>query len=195
MDLSDLMEQAAEDGRHVPTDDELKSIAQLAEEQVFLESKLAQQTAELAATQEQLNKVQQFDLPGALERLGMSQFKLTDGSFITIKEDTYAGITEENKPKAFAWLKSTGNDGIIKNEFKVPFGKGQDEEAAALAKALDTFGCSYTNNRSVHPQTLKAFVKSRLENGEPVPTDIFSIHTKKMATIGYPKVSKKSLQK
>lgn len=188
MDLSDLMEQASEDAFHAPTDAEISSIVSLAEEQLRLESLLAEQTAELALTQESLNKIQQFDLPSALERLGMAQFKLVDGSFVTVKEEIYAGITEENKPKAFAWLKATKNDGIIKNEIKVPFGKGQDDEAELLIVALNKFGFSYTNNKSVHPQTLKAFVKGRLENAEPVPTDIFSVHTKKIATIGTPKV-------
>jgi hypothetical protein len=115
---------------------------------------------------------------------------LLDKSTVRIKEDVYAGITEENREAAFEWLETTDNDGIIKNEVKCAFGKGQDEQAKQLLELLEKNGHSFTNTRNVHPQTLKAFVREQLKEGLPIPTDLFSVHVKKVAEITAPKRKK-----
>ena len=203
MDLSQMMaEDSAKQAIKAPTDEALRTVSDLANKQISLEStyeeaivyqllKMEPSVLELEEAlkrkKEELAKIKEFDLPNALESIGMTEFKLTDDTKVTVKEEVYAGITDENREGAFKWLYDTGNDGIIKNEVKCPFGKGQDGSARELVELLTLQGYSFTNSRTVHPQTLKAFVRGQLEDGKPIPTDVFSIHVKKIATIKQPK--------
>lgn len=188
MDLSQLMaDDSAKQAVRLPSDDELKTVGELANEQLRLEKSLAEQELLLKELKEQLTQVREFSLPAALEAFGMTSVTLRDGSKINIKQDVYAGITEENREAAFEWLEATDNDGLIKNEVKLPFGKGQDAEASKLTELLSSQGYSFINSRTVHPQTLKAFIRKQLEDGLPVPMDIFSVHVKNIASITLPK--------
>ena len=185
--LQGMMEEDARQTTRLPNDDELRTVSDLANEQLRLEALVKEQEQYLAETKLKLTKVRELDLPAALESFGLTSITLLDKSKVTIKEDVYAVITEENRPAAFEWLEATDNGGIIKNEVKCPFGKGQDEEAQKLTELLSSQGYSFTNSRTVHPQTLKAFVRNQLAEGLPVPTDIFSIHIKRVATIELPR--------
>lgn len=188
MDLTKLMaEDSARKEVHLPSDDELQTVGELANKQLMLEEKVAKAKQDLKDLEDQLTNVREVALPKALESYGLTSVTLLDKSRIIIKEQVHAGITEDNREAAFEWLEATDNDGIIKNEIKCPFGKGQDAEAKKLADLLASNGYSFTNSKSVHPQTLKAFVRQQLENGLPVPTDVFSIHIQTIAVIELPK--------
>jgi hypothetical protein len=185
--LQEMASDAAEQAMRLPSDDGLRIVADLANEQLRLQQLVCEQEAALNDLKEQLTEVSEVDLPSALEALGVASVTLSDGGCITIKESVFAGITEKNKEAAFEWLEATDNDGIINNAVECNFGKGQDSEAQRLTELLSSQGYSYTNTRSVNSQTLKAFVRKQLEEGLPIPVDVFSIHVKKTALIGLPK--------
>ena len=174
----------------LPDDNSLSSLRELAEQQLLLEKYVEQKELELVNLKERLTDVREIKIPELLDMLGISEIRLSDSSRLTLKREVFAGITKENQEAAFAWLKKTNNDGIIKNEIKCPFGKGQDEAATKLTNLLNSYGFSFTNTRNVHPQTLKAFVRKQLEGGENISTEfltIFSVHEKKIAKIEQPK--------
>lgn len=185
--LQEMASDAAEQAMRLPSDDGLRIVADLANEQLRLQQLVCEQEAALKDLKEQLTKVSEVDLPSALEALGVASITLSDGGCVTMKESVFAGITEKNKEAAFEWLEATDNDGIINNVVGCNFGKGQDSEAQRLTELLSSQGYSYTNTRSVNSQTLKAFVRKQLEEGLPIPVDVFSIHVKKTALIGLPK--------
>ena len=186
--LQEMMGDAAEQAMRLPSDDGLRIVADLVNEQLRLEQLVADQELALRDLKSQLMKVSEVDLPSALEALGVASVTLSNGGgCVTIKESVFAGIAEKNKEAAFDWLEATDNDGIIDNAVECNFGKGQDSEAQKLTELLSSQGYSFTNSRSVHPQTLKAFVRKQLEEGLPIPVDVFSIHVKKTALIGLPK--------
>ena len=188
MDLSSMMaSDATTKELRVPTNEELQTVQELVDEQLALERSFQQAEETLRQVKEQLALVREFKLPNALELFGLKVLGLANGAKVTIKEDVYAAITEENREAAFEWLEATDNDGIIKNEVKCPFGKGQDEEAKALTQLLQEHGYSFSNSRSIHTQTLKAFCQNQMQAGLPIPTDIFSIHPKRTAVIELPK--------
>lgn len=185
MSLIDEMEQDSTElaGFQTLTDADIASVGQLARDQIRLEKELEEAEEDLKKAKEALAKVKDVELPNALKKFGLSEIKLTDGSSVTIKEEIYTGITEQNQAAAFDWLTKTGNEGLIKNEVKSTFGKGQEQAAKEYVTLLTDRGFSFTNKKSVHPMTLKSFVKHRLEAGEEVPVDIFSLHVKKVATV------------
>lgn len=189
--LQEMASDAAEQAMRLPSDEGLKTVASLANEQLRLQTLVCEQEAALKDLKEQLTKVSEVDLPAALETLGVASVTLSDGGgTVFIKESVFAGITEERREAALEWLEATDNDGIIRSTVECDFGKGQDAEAQRLTELLSSQGYSYVSSRSVHPQTLRAFVRKQLEEGLPIPMDTFSVHVKKTAIIGLPKKSK-----
>lgn len=134
---------------------------------------LAEQATEAAETalkeaKERERLLREETLPGMLNELGVENLTLLDGSAISMKQEVYCSITEEKKAEAFKWIEDNGFGGIIKTVVSVPFGKGEIEKAMDLLVALEEMDIpSGYIDRSVHAQTLKAFVKERLgEMGE-----------------------------
>ena len=95
--LQEMASDAAEQAMRLPSDDGLRIVADLANEQLRLEQLVADQELALKDLKSQLTKVSEVDLPSALEALGVASVTLSDGGCITIKESVFAGITEKNK--------------------------------------------------------------------------------------------------
>lgn len=190
--MSDLFDEMLQDaaqmvGVPVPRDEDLQTIASLVDEQLALEEEIAMTEELLKEKKEELRVVQRTKLPTALSRFNLSEFKLTDGSIVSVKEEVRAGITSEKHDEAMRWLEETGHDDIIKNEVSLSFGKGQDADTKQLLDVLNERGYSYENRRSVHPMTLKAFVGEQIRSGHPVPIDTFSVFIEKVAKIKVPR--------
>ena len=187
-DIASLMaEDAAEQGVRIPRDEKLANVADLANEQLRLEAAVVEQEKVLKELREALANVQEFELPNALEALGLASVSLKDGSRVSVKENVHTSIKEENKAACFEWCLATGNDGLIKNEIKLPFGKNQDADADEAAAFLTEKGYSFTQAKSIHPSTLKAFVTHSLEDGLPIPMDLFSVFIQKTSRVERPK--------
>lgn len=168
----------------------LQLLARLANESKELEASIQTKSVDLAEDQSKLDALLRKRIPEIMKELGMEEFKLTDGSKVSVKADVKCAITEANKPKAFEWLETTNNDGIIKTKVGVDFGKGEMEEAKKAVDALHDIGLAATMDRAVHPATLKSFVKEMLENGVNIPIDVFGIFEFTVAKITLPKVGK-----
>lgn len=159
------------------TDAEYAMVSGLAVKQVALEKELVKLVEDLEKKQAELNKVRDHDLPNALMEVGLSEVTLKSGHKISIKREAYVSITEERKDECFAWLRKNGHGAIIKNLIFAEFGKGEDENAIEAAKALADAGFKPQQKESVHPMTLKAFVKEveekMAEQGKEFPHEMF----------------------
>lgn len=159
------------------TNEHLAMITALAEKQIMIEDWIKKREDELKVAKEELRKVSEVAIPNAMAEVGMTEFKLVDGSKITIKQEIYASIPADNKEPAFNWLRRTGNEGLIKNVISCQFGKGEDAEAMAAAQALVELGLRPEQQQTVHPMTLKAFLKEQMEKGVDVPLTDFGAYT------------------
>lgn len=168
----------------------LQLLARLANESKQLEAEINAESVALEEKNARQAKLLRVRIPEIMKTLGMEEFKLTDGSKIGIKADVKCGITEANKPAAFEWLEANEFDGIIKTNVGVDFGKGEIEDARKAVEALEAIGAHPTMARNVHPATLKSFVKERLEKGDNIPIDTFSIFEFTVAKITLPKAAK-----
>jgi len=168
----------------------LELLTRLAKEQVDLEAEIASDLVLMEEKNAKLFKLQRVRIPELMGTLGISEFKLTDGSLISVKEDVKANITADHKPAAFAWLVEHNFDGIIKTNVAVAFGKGEMGKAKEAMAILEKAGFSGAMDQSVHPATLKSFVKERLEKGDNIPIDTFGIFEFKQAKIKLPKSKK-----
>lgn len=168
----------------------LELLARLAHESTELEREIIADTVALEEKNSKLMGLLRKRIPEIMKTLGMEEFKLTDGSVVSVKSDVKCGITEANKPAAFAWLEEKNFDGIIKTKVNTEFGKGEMESAKAALKLLEESGFHGTMDRSVHPATLKSFVKEQLENGTNIPIETFGIFEFEIAKIKLPKAKK-----
>ena len=163
--------------------DDLKSVAAIARTIASKEEQLAQLEAQVKETKKELLKLTDEDLPGLLHEMGLAKFALEDGSEVSVKPTYGASIKVDNREAAFEWLRTNGYDDIIKNSVSCSFGRGEDELAAQFSRMAAEQGYVPENKTEVHPQTLKAWVKERVETGEEFPMELFGAYVGQRAYI------------
>ena len=141
----------------------------------------------LRKLKEQYRRLSEEDLPQKMAELGMQDLRLEDGSRITIDMFYATRINKNNRDAAHEWLRQQGHGDIIKNQVSVSFGKGEDETALETMTLLEKEGLFPDQKESVHPSTLKAFVKERIESGDnaftPDTQKLFSVYQGKRTKI------------
>lgn len=173
-----------------PAPASLAELAKVAKESVDLETEINKDVVALEEKNAKLAKMRRVVIPEMMATLGMEEFKLTDGSTVSVKSDIKCGISEANKPAAYSWLEANNFDGIVKTNVKAEFGKGEMEDAKKALEALEAAGVHGSLDRSIHPATLKSFVKEQLEAGMNIPMETFGVFEFKEAKIKLPKVRK-----
>lgn len=126
----------------------------------------------LKTLKQQRQKLTMERIPLLMDEMGMSRVDV-DGVTVYRKMIISASISEENKDAAFGWLRQNGLDDIIKNDVTVSFGKGQDNQAKNAVGILQEQGFDPEIKTHIHPMTLKAFVKERVEGSKPINLDLF----------------------
>ena len=163
----------------------LKNVASIARQIRDEEEYIASLDKDLKKAKKNLLKLTDEELPTLLQEMGLSEFKLDDGSQVTIKQTYGASILVDNRPTAYQWLRDNGYGDLIKNIVSCEFGMGEDQKAEDFRDTAKQKGFQVEQNTSVHPQTLKAFVKERCEKGEEFPMELFG------AFIGHRAIIKK----
>lgn len=123
-------------------------------------------------------------LPDMLKVLGLKDLTLASGAKIALYDIISASITDDNREEAHAWLRNNNHGDIIKNNVTISFGKGEDDYADRIradllrmrTEGFIKFG-DLVQKEAVHPQTLKAFVKGQLGEGNKFPGETFKLYT------------------
>jgi len=164
---------------------DLQRVVALGELLVARRKAMAEVEEELSILKADVLKIEREDMPNLMAEVGLQEIKLTNGSVITIKEDVDARISDVNRPAAYDWLLRNGYGGIIKTVVSVQFGKGEHDNAEAATRTLQNEFSDrpVALEETVHPMTLKAFVKERMTSGDPVPMDLFGVYAYSKAVI------------
>ena len=165
------------------TNDELANVSSLAQKQINLSNEVSQIEDMLKAKKEELRLVQEQELPDALSEVGLTQIVLSSGEKISLSEFYSAHISKANQQQAYQWLIENGHEGIIKNEVSLKFNRGESQIVDETVLALKSRGLSPEVKQSIHPSTLKAFVKEQLTTGNDIPTEPFGIYIGTKANI------------
>ena len=165
------------------SDGELSIVSALANKQLQLVTEVAELEADLKAKKEELRLTSEQELPDAMQAAGLTQIKLNSGENISINEFYNAHISKANQEKAYEWLTANGHEGLIKNEVLLKFGREESLVVDETVSALQARGLSPQVRQSVHPSTLKAFVKEQFTSGNDIPTEPFGIYIGTKATI------------
>jgi len=147
------------------------------------EAEVADLEQKLKVEKKALLKMTDEDLPTMLAEIGLTSMSLDDGSQISVKPTYGASILVDNKPKAYDWLRDNGYDDIIKNTVACTFGRGEDDKASAFKAIAEKEGYFAEQKTDIHPQTLRAFVKERVENGDDFPMELFGAYVGQRAII------------
>ena len=145
--------------------------------------KLKQKEDEIAALEEQLKakKLEADDIgsrviPELLAEQGLTEIKLADGSKVAVKKEFRATLPKDDlrRESAYQWLRDQGLGDIIKNNFFVTFGKGEDDKAEQLLNLAAENGFQPQQKSDVAWMTLTALFRERIESGLDMPSDVFS---------------------
>lgn len=171
------------------TNEGLALVSSLIKLQFDQELKVAQLEDDLKEAKKRLSQTSEVDLPEAMKQCGVKSFVTEDNLEVELKEDVNVGISEANREPAYHWLKSHEFDGLIKSDLAMHFDKDQLEKADKLVEALRKKGYEVEVKQSIHYQTLKAFVKEQLADGErytqddPFPMDLFGARPYQVAKV------------
>lgn len=180
-----LAQDAAEAA--VPTEDGLEQVSQLAQRQVDLEDELARLEAQAAELKREYEKLRTQLLPAALAEYGLTEIRMADGARVTVDAIIRASIPKARQGEAFAWLEGAGHGDLIKHVVSASFGRGEDDDARHALDALAALGVEPEDRRSVHAQTLSAFVREQTEAGVALPDELLGVFRGELTKIKRPR--------
>jgi len=151
----------------------LDEMTALARALVDADSAVEEAEAALKHTKEVARILREETIPSAMQELGIEKLELSTGQKITISQEVYASIPAASKDDAHRWLEANGFGGLIKVGVTTQYGKGERDAALTLFRDLVGRGLSAKFDESVHPQTLKAFLKEQISSGNNVPLELF----------------------
>tara|TARA_R100001126_G_C4878760_1_gene177781 strand:- start:1598 stop:2143 length:546 start_codon:yes stop_codon:yes gene_type:complete len=163
--------------------DKVKSISELCNRLLDLQEQARRIEDNLKSKNDEIRVLSEQEIPNLMQEAGVSEFKLADGSSVSVKPFYAAKIPVSKTDEAFQWLTGNGYGDLIKNTVSLNFGKSEDNVANSLVEDLKSKGHNVSQKKKVEPQTLKAFVKEAIQNGQNVPMDLFGIYISNKTTI------------
>ena len=154
---------------------------------------LQRQLDQLSAMGDEINKelntILTKSLPDQRAAAGVPEFKTEEGAKVSIKEFVHGSLPKEpeRRKAALKWLVSAKAGGLIKSKITIDLEKGQTKEKKAAAAALKKLGIAFYDEETVHPQSLMAFARERMEAGQAVPLETLGLFAGRAAKITPPK--------
>ena len=147
-------------------------------------NKLLDVQKKISTAEEEMKKLKEVEttlseqtIPNLMQQAGISMLKLADGSSVEVKPFYSARIPASKSEEAFDWLRENGHGDMIKNQVSLEFGMRQDNEAKALVEELKQKGLAVQQKTSVHPSTLRGFVREQIQDlGKDVPAELFGTY-------------------
>lgn len=157
----------------------MERLTELARLQVAAESDVAQAEEWLKMAKEALRVINENALPELMDQMGMETFTTKDGIKVDVKETIRASIPKAKAPEAMGWLRANGHNHMIKRQISVIANSDkQGEEIVQLVK-----GYEFTDNATVHPMTLGAFVREQMEAGADLPLDLLGVFRQRVSKV------------
>jgi len=192
-----LNNQFMEDSMKTPDKKEMIDLEGLITKHLELENEIDILNEATSEKKAELRRLSEEAIPNMFQTIGIQEFKLTDGSSVSVKPYYAANISAAKHDECFAWLRDHGLDDVIKHNIIIDFGRGEDEDCNQLKDLLMEANVNYTEKSGVHPQTLKALVREQMENmserldtKDKFPAELFSVFIGNKTKIKKPKGGK-----
>ena len=146
--------------------------------------KLLETQKKIATAEDELKKLKEVEtnlseqtIPNLMQQAGVELIKLEGGISVEVKPFYSARIPASRSEEAFDWLRANGHGDLIKNQISLEFKMRQDNEAKALVEELKNKGLPVMQKTSVHPSSLRSFVKEQIQDlGKDVPAELFGTY-------------------
>jgi hypothetical protein len=177
-----------EEGAQAPSDNaNFKRMMDMAKEIAETEAQIEAMEETLKDLKGRNNRMKTLDLPDMMAEYGMTAIKLESGQTVEVSDFVQGSLPKdlERRKAAIDWLAANGAVDLIKNEVSVEFTKTQHNLAKATAQKLREDGLNVIEQETVHPQSLLAFAREKMRNGEEIPLEqigLFSGRTVKIKT-------------
>lgn len=137
------------------SDEQIRRVAEASAKLKHWQELVSERETDLQEAQQIVKDLESQILPDMLDEFGLESLTLKDGTKLTVKPFVAAHISKEHEPEAFQWLQDHGYGDIIKERTVI----------------------------NVHPSTLKAWAKERVESGDNIPDDLFGVYVGRKAVL------------
>lgn len=175
--------------------DLMRRLNTLVLEAARLEMEEAKLEEQAKAIKQQLRTHKEKLLPELLAEMGMTSITTKEGIHVELKDEVRVSFPKSDQDKrrrAFAYLEATGDDGLIKREFVIQYGRGETSWAQEFSEKLVELNvaehATVEEEWNIHHQTLLAYLKRQIKDGKPVPLEDFGAFVQSMAKIKLPEV-------
>jgi len=162
--------------------DTTKTLSNLVRQLEDINANIEHAEAELKKLKQEKNRLSMENIPALMDEMGVDRIDV-DGVSVQLGSFVSASIPPDRKQEAYEWLRENGLDDIIKNEVILGFGRGEDETAQKIMLDLENRGFHPEAKTHIHAMTLKAFVRERVKNGQPIDLDLFGAFVGKTANL------------
>lgn len=168
---------------------DMSPLKKLVSEYRELDSELLQRKASLARTEEALKDLVENRLPELMDDEGIAEhvtadlgernFKLTLKR--TIRANIPAKMPQEDKARAFKWLRENGLGALIENTFTII--PETDIEEAVLEDTLAGASVEWQKQPKVNAGKLSASVREMLAAGQKVDEKLLNVFDQRVAVV------------
>jgi len=159
---------------------------QLADELIEALKEVAEAEQTLKDKKAYADDIAQVRIPAVTDGLE-GKFDLGNDRTLEVKEEIRASVAGEKLAPAVQWLDEHDYSSIVKRTVVFEFGKDDDEKVKkfkeAIAPIVRDQRLVFKEKAAIHPQTLLAWVKERLKEGDTLPVEIFGIFRQKTAKV------------
>ncbi len=173
----------------------VKKVTALCLEQDELENSIAEIEEMLKTAKARLNLIKVKDMPDAMSELGSMEWTSENGHYkVAVGTFVSGTLPKEADARAEAtdYFASIGGGPLIKTEIALGFGKQEHALAEKAKKVLKKAGFDPVIQTGVHPQSLLAFVREKLEAGEEIDADKLGVFVGRQAKLTVVDVEKKA---
>ena len=159
---------------------------QLADELLEAQKELADAEAVVETKKNIVRDIAEKRIPEAVDGVE-GKIDLGNDRTLEIKEEIRASVAGEKLAPAVQWLDDNDYGGIVKRQLIFEFGKDDHEKVKKFKKLMAPIIKEHKlvmkDKQAIHPQTLLAWVKERLKEGDNLPVDTFGIFRQRTAKV------------
>lgn len=161
----------------------LGTLARLCNEMTNKQDAIADAEEALKELKQQFRDFNEVAIPELMEQLGFEKITLTDGRQVAVSESIQCSIPAPQRNNAYKWMDNNGHGDLIKTKIVENFDRGEKAQAEKVFDQLSAMGLHPQLSESVHPQTLKAWLRTEMGEGRTPPDDLFKIHVHKVTKV------------
>jgi hypothetical protein len=165
---TDLLNEMKQDAERPVPQDRLEAIRKKVVEMRDIEAENASLSERMDKNGKRLRELRDKEIVDLLDAARLKGFTVAaDGNSpayeVEVAPYYHANIPEETAEQAYEWLRKKNHGDIIKAQYTIEFGRGQDKAQKSFEALLNKSKIPFTYKYGVPWNTLTAFVREQIE--------------------------------